>query len=128
MSILPPNATETDIAVANLFLNKLNIDNSNISILPLTAKAEILPHLAVMFDVDISNLEESEARIYIHNALEIHKYKGTVYAVKKAINTVFEIAELVEWFDRDLAAGLFDVDISVTTDLSITYGLDKFEK
>ena len=128
MSLLPNSSPMLDHEFADFAIDTLDTDYSMLQILPMQAKTQILPHLAVMFDVNILGLSEEEARKYLHNALEIHRYKGTVYAVKKAIDAVFEKGELVEWFDADLAPGLFDVEVQLAADFSKVYTLEKFER
>ncbi len=126
--LLPTNQPKLDQDFTNLAVDILATDYSMLEILPMSAKKSVLPHLALMFDVDITGLSEKSARIYIQNALEIHRYKGTVYAVKKAIDAMFDDAELYEWFDCDLAAGLFDIKVKVKADFEMIYTPAKFRK
>jgi len=127
-NLLPPNASADDQTNASFMVDVLE-RKVNLSTLPLEANVSLLPHLAVGYDVDISGLTEDEARKYLHNAFEIHKYKGTVYAVKKAIEVMFDSGVLIESFDSDtLSGGDFDVRVTLDVDFSKVYHLEKFKK
>jgi phage tail P2-like protein len=126
--LLPPNASFDDQQNARCMVEILE-RKVNLSTLPLEANVSLLPHLAVSYDVDITGLTEDEARKYLHSAFEIHRYKGTVYAVKKAIEVMFDSGELVESFDDDaLSGGDFDVKVTLDVDFSKVYHLERFKK
>ena len=127
MSLLPPNQPINDQKLVLFLTDNLECLTEYLTTLPDEANKEVLEHLAVIFDVDITGLNEDEAREYIKSAIDIHKHKGTVYAVKKAINVVFEKAELKEWFDKDLTAGLFDVEVTIAPDTKKIYSSKKFQ-
>lgn len=124
-NLLPPNASADDQSNARFLVDGLDRE-INLSTLPLEAHVSLLPHLALSYGVDISGLTESETRFYLQKAFEIHRYKGTVYAVKTAIAVMFESAELKEWFDNDLTAGLFDVEVTIAPDPSRVYSKERF--
>jgi phage tail P2-like protein len=124
-NLLPPNASADDQKNAKFLVDGLERE-VNLSTLPLEAHASLLPHLAIAYGVDISGLTDGEAREYLNNAFEIHRHKGTVYAVKKAIAVMFGDAELKEWFDNDLTAGLFDVEVVIDPDPSKVYSSKRF--
>ena len=128
MSLLPSNSSLTEQKFAE-FLDRQNIeDYSVLKIDPLTCDARLLPHLAVGVNVDISNLEEDEARLYIKNAIEIKKYAGTVWAVERAINATFEDATLKEWFDADLEQGYFNVEVKLPADPNAIYSTNRWSR
>ena len=124
-NLLPPNASANDQKNAKFLVDGLERE-INLNTLPLEAHASLLPHLAIAYGVDISGLTEDEARAYLNNAFEIHRHKGTVYAVKKAIAVMFSAAELKEWFDVGLTAGLFDVEVTIAPDPSKVYSSKRF--
>lgn len=103
-------------------------DLESINTLPLSARAELLPYLAFMFDVDITNLSEGEARRLILNAIEIHRYAGTLYAVKKALQTCFSDYEIKEWFDFDGKPFTFKLEVTIGTDLDAVFDAKKWIK
>lgn len=79
------------------------------------AKAEILPLIAEALDVDIRGLEESEARVILSQAFLLHKNAGTPYALKKALNAVFENIMIKEWFSYGGNPYTFRVKVSSGT-------------
>lgn len=128
MNLLPNNSSLTDQEFALLIDEIVKDDYSVLQIDPFTCDVRLLPHLALSESVDISGLEEKEARVYIHNAKEIKKYAGTVYAVEQTINVCFENGKLKEWFEADLEAGYFDVEVTLKADPSVVYLPTKFDK
>jgi len=124
-NLLPPNASADDQKNANFLVDGLN-RKVNLSTLPLEANSSLLSHLAIAYSVDISGLTDDEARAYLNNAFEIHRHKGTVYAVKKTIAVMFSDAELKEWFDVGLTVGLFDVEVTISQDPSKVYSSKRF--
>lgn len=128
MSLLPGNESEHLKIFDEIFEKSTTADVSGITILPQDARAQILPYLAHMFDVDISGLSPSEQRSLIQNAIEIHRYEGTLYAVKKALLSVFSQAEIVEWFDVEGDPYTFDAKVTIGTSLVQVFDAKKFEK
>lgn len=65
-----------------------------------TAKESVLDHLAYHLHVDEydSSYPIEVKRRVIKQSIPIHKHKGTPFAVKTAIATVYESGELEEWF------------------------------
>ena len=121
MSLLPSNSSLTEQKFAEFLDDRTKENYTVLKIDPLSCDARLLSHLAVSVNVDISNLEEKEARLYIKNAIEIKRYAGTVWAVEKAINATFEDATLKEWFDADLEQGYFDVEVKLPADPNAIY-------
>ncbi|NOU50000.1 phage tail protein I [Pseudoalteromonas sp. JBTF-M23] len=75
--------------------------------------AEFLPFLAWQFRVDVwsSNWPTDVKRKVVKTALEVHRTKGTVYAVELALAAVGVTAEIVEWWQAEpqQEPGTFDV-------------------
>ena len=88
---------------------------STIDTLPRTAASEILLELSRNFDIDITNLNEKEARELLSSAMFIHKNSGTVSALKKALKSVFERVEIQEWFEYGGEPFTFRVKVSSST-------------
>ena len=65
-----------------------------------TAKESVLDHLAYHLHVDEydTSYPIDIKRRMIKQSIPIHKHKGTPYAVKTAIATVYESGQLEEWF------------------------------
>lgn len=65
---------------------------------------EVLDALAWGFHVDgyDATAPDAEKRRMIHNSFTVHKYKGSVYAVKQIVSGVFgSQSDVIEWFDYD---------------------------
>jgi len=101
--LLPPNATVHERAMAGAV--------SRLSDVPLrvrdawnpdTCPAELLPWLAWAFSVDEwqDGWTEAEQRAVIKNALYVHKKKGTLAALKRAVEPLGYIIRIVEWFEE----------------------------
>jgi phage tail P2-like protein len=60
-----------------------------------------------------------EKRNLIKHAIELHRYKGTPYAIKKVFQALNLEAELSEWFDYNGDPYKFKINIT-TTDRQIT--------
>lgn len=104
-SILPPSASKNEQQLAlNLIkrLDKVNEGISQIDIYPLTAPKVVLPVLAKMHSIDISafNLnnsqDESEVRKLLSNMFMINYYDGTVWAMEKILESVFDNYKIIE--------------------------------
>lgn len=66
-------------------------------------EASALPHLAWQFHIEGWELAktEEEKRALIKKAIELHRHKGTRWAVKKAFEVVDIQADIVEWFENN---------------------------
>jgi len=123
-TLLPLNSSAIEKAIDRVFAQKLEIDLSPIDINPYTCQPQLLPYLAAEWRVDISDLSIDEQRTLIANALEIHRYKGTVYAVERALDSVFDDASLVE----HQRAFEFDASVQLKADPNSIYDAKKFTR
>ncbi|MGN0686666.1 MAG: phage tail protein I [Oscillospiraceae bacterium] len=62
---------------------------------------EVLDILAADLNVEWYDCEGTleEKRRIIHECMQVHRYKGTKYAVEKALRSVYEDARVAEWFE-----------------------------
>lgn len=128
-SLLPKNEPEILRFLECVASDMLeHCDLESINTLPLSARAELLPYLAFMFDVDITGLSESESRRLILNAIEIHRYAGTLYAVKKALQTCFSNYEIKEWFEFGGKPFTFKLEVTIGTDFDAVFDAQKWVK
>lgn len=112
--IVPNNEPQNIKALEQIGSNCLeHCDLDTINVLPKFARRELLPYLALMFDVDITGLEEKQARNLIANAIEIHRYGGTLYAVKKALSVCFDSFEIKEWFAFNGEPYTFKIQVKI---------------
>lgn len=97
MSLLPNHKSKFDKLLDELFGLRLGgLDIGVINTLADSCPASLLPILAASFDVNIDELNETNARWLIKNAFKIHFYSGSFYAVKKAVQGVDSGAIIIE--------------------------------
>ena len=102
-TLLPPSATDEERAI-DLATARLG----DVPVLvreawnPETCPAELLPWLAWAFSVDEwqDTWTEAEKRGVIQNALYVHKKKGTLAALKRAVEPLGYIIRIIEWFEE----------------------------
>ena len=127
-NILPPNQKAIDQQFSFLMEQISSENYQDLDVNPLTCDKTLLSHLALSYGIDISNLDEQEARRYIKNAKNIKRYEGTRLAVDEASKVVFENSTIKEWYENDLEVGLFDIEVQVSNDVSKIYTPAKFDK
>ncbi|MBW5288814.1 MAG: Tail protein I [Candidatus Ruthia sp. Apha_13_S6] len=97
-SLLPPNATALELNIdARLSALSINIKhNKN----PGLIDVFLLDLLAQELSVDYwsSNWGEAKKRATIKASVEIHRHKGTLYAVRTAIEQITQDYQIIEWF------------------------------
>lgn len=101
--MLPPNASPQERALAESVARLSDVpvpvrDAWN----PDTCPASLLPWLAWALSVDEwqQDWTETEQRAVIKNALLIHRHKGTLAALKRAVEPLGYIIRIVEWYDE----------------------------
>jgi len=99
-SLLPLNSTQLERAVEAAFFEK--------TIVPLrdlynadTCPVDLLPHLAWAWSVDRWDYRWTEAtkRAAIKASYYIHKHKGTIGALRRVVEPLGYLIEIVEWFN-----------------------------
>ena len=123
-SLLPPNGTELEQAIEksmNIHMLAVKVANN-----PITAPVNFLPFLAQQFSVDVWDdlLTEQEKRESIVQSVAIHKHKGTVLAVKKALSVIFEDSAITEFTGN--RAFEFDVHVTLKADGNAVYEAEKY--
>jgi phage tail P2-like protein len=98
-SLLPLNSTQLERAMEAAFFEK--------TIVPLrdlynadTCPVHLLPHLAWAWSVDRWDYRWTEAtkRAAIKASYYIHKHKGTIGALRRVVEPLGYLIEIVEWF------------------------------
>lgn len=80
----------------------------------------VLPHLAEQFHI-LGNegwlfaSTDKEKRELIKNAVQIHRYKGTKFALEKVLETLNLNGKIVEWFDYSGDPFHFKVILELST-------------
>jgi len=77
------------------------IDLKNFTLLPSDTPVNLLPRLALMYDVNIEGLSEKEQRKLIEKSFDIHRHLGTAYALKEALKVISVDAEVIEWYNTN---------------------------
>ncbi len=124
-SLLPVASSREEHATDLVGKERLNVDFTNVDTNPKTCDAKLLPWLAYQWRVSITGLTEKEQRALISNAREIHQYKGTVYAVKVALASVFDSATITEFSGERVFE--FDAIVRLKADASVYYDAAKFK-
>ena len=66
-----------------------------------TESESVIDHLAYQLHVDDydSGLPIETKREMVKNSIDIHRHKGTPYAVEKAVQTIYSDSKIEEWFE-----------------------------
>lgn len=101
-SLLPPNASRVERLIEEVFAERLELIGDAIADSgdPATCPANLLPWLAWARSVDVwrPTWSERTKRAVIAASLIVHRQRGTVAAVKAALNAMDARVELLEWF------------------------------
>lgn len=130
--LLPYNATPQERALAET--------TARISDVPVvvrevwnpdTCPPNVLPWLAWAFSVDDwdNNWTEEEKRNVIKNSLYVHKHKGTLAAVRRAVEPLGYIIKIIEWFEDTPPAApyTFRLEVGLVDKGANTAIYDQFE-
>lgn len=102
--MLPSNSTEMERALEQS-VTRLSSVPVPVGTLfnPETCPSEFLPFLAWALSADRFNYnwDEQQKRDYLRNSVLIHRHKGTLGAVKRALNSLGYSFEIVEWFQKN---------------------------
>lgn len=101
-SLLPPNASQFEQAVeaATARIGKTPVPNAQLW-RPAQCPAHLLPWLAWALSIDEwdSHWPEATQRQFIANSVQVHKNKGTLGAVKRALASLNIDTEITEWYE-----------------------------
>lgn len=119
MDLLPPNATPAERRLATVAANACDLPVEVLRTLwdPHTCPAWRLPSLAAERSVDRwdENWPEATKRKVIANAPFVHRYKGTVGALRRAVDPLGYLIRVLHWYQEIPTAtpGTFKLDIGV---------------
>lgn len=112
-SMLPKTATDLARALDILEERLFMLPVAMISKDPMTVSESLLDHLAWENSVDVWDVDwpEDIKRRVVAMSAEVHRFKGTPYAIKRALDALGVRTELVEWWQAspEAARGTFDV-------------------
>jgi phage tail P2-like protein len=102
-NLLPPNATllERNLAAVNSGLGDLPVPLRDL-VRPDACPSDLLPWLAQALSVDSWDMDwsETQKRDTIKASIGVHRVKGTVGAVRRALASIGIGAQLQEWFNQ----------------------------
>ena len=119
LNLLPPNGTtlERNLAEVNARLGDLptplrDLMNAD------TCPAELLPWLAQAMSVDTWPVDwsDEQKRATVKTSLPVHRVKGTIGAVRKALAAIGIESQLQEWFNQIPAAAPYTFRLLITGD------------
>ena len=119
MDLLPPNATPAERRLATVAANACDLPVEVLRTLwdPHTCPAWRLPSLAAERSVDRwdENWSEATKRKVIANAPFVHRHKGTVGALRRAVEPLGYLIRVLNWYEEAPHAtpGTFKLDIGV---------------
>lgn len=108
--LLPPNATKQERALSETIGRVSDVPAPLRDVWdPETCPTSLLPWLAWAFSVDQwdSNWTEAQKRATVQRAVAVHRYKGTIGAVREAIAALGIQAQVQEWFNQAPAAAAY---------------------
>lgn len=113
-TLLPPTATELERKLSKACQIKLDV---NVHFLwdPFLCPPKWLPFLAWQYSVDRwdENWSEQVKRHVIADSYFTHKIKGTLSAIKRAIQPFGYVIRINEWFNAGNEPGTFSLEIGV---------------
>jgi len=115
-SLLPPgsSALERRLAEACSDISGLDVPLRDLWN-PATCPVKFLPYLAWAFSVDRwdESWAEDVKRQVVRDAFFIHQHKGTISAVRRAVQPFGFLIRVIEWWKTGDAPGTFRLDVGV---------------
>jgi len=112
-SMLPKTATDLARALDILEERLFTLPVAMISKDPMSVSEALLDHLAWENSVDVWDVDwpDDIKRSVVAMSAEVHQFKGTPYAIKRALDALGVRIELKEWWQvsPEAARGTFDV-------------------
>lgn len=117
--LLPPNATPQELALEGAASRISNVpvlvrDIWNADTIP----AGLLPWLAWAYSVDewSADWTPAQRREAIKRSVSVHRYKGTIGAVREALDALGYIVVIQEWFNKLPEGEAYTFNVQLTTD------------
>jgi len=118
-NLLPSNSTEFErgFELAARQQIQLNVDVIKALWNPQSCPLNLLPWLAWALSVDVwdNDWPEEVKRNMVKNSIDVHRHKGTVHAVRTAVEAVYSNSEVREWFSYGGDPYKFKVNIDVNS-------------
>ena len=114
-SLLPLNEKQELHLLDDYFGSRIdNLNNLNLEVHPLFTEEKYLKLLSYILEIDITGLSQNEARELLSLFVELKKYAGTVYILKKIISIFFNNVTL----NDQIGNYLFDLNVEMKNDVS----------
>lgn len=114
-SLLPLNEKQELHLLDDYFGSRIdNLNNLNLEVYPLFTEEKYLKLLSYILEIDITGLSQNEARELLSLFVELKKYAGTVYILKKIISIFFNDVTL----NDQIGNYLFDLNVEMKNDVS----------
>lgn len=114
--LLPPNATaqERALALATARFTAVPVVVREVST-PHDAPSEILPWLAWAFSVDdwFADWNDSQKRQAIARSVSVHRYKGTIGALREALLALGLEVRVIEWYQMEPPGEPYTFDLEI---------------
>jgi len=115
-TLLPPNASRLERVAARVCstLGEVRVPLRQLWD-PYSCPVELLPYLAWAFSVDRwdENWPQTTKRKTIADAYFLHRYKGTIGAIRRVVEPFGRFIRVNEWWDINSIPGTFTLDIGV---------------
>lgn len=116
-SLLPPNSTELERNLTEVCKDAFDLPSIRVLKDIDEVPAQFLPFLAYQKSVDYwdDNWQEPLKRDVIKTSKEQHRIKGTVAAIKRALEPFGYEVKLIEWFkvEPNLKPGTFNLELNL---------------
>lgn len=116
-ALMPSNATAHELKVAQLIHQELSAPTKVDQLWSAQAcPVDLLPYLAEVLSVDEwnPNWPEARKRSVIAASVQIHRTKGTVGAVKRAVGSLGMAIQISQWFEYGGDPYTFRADVNVS--------------
>lgn len=112
-SLLPVNEIKELHKLDEYFGSRIDkLNHLNLQVHPLFVDKKYLSLLSNILEIDISGIDEKEARELLSLFVDLKKYTGTVYALKRVLKIFSKDIHIKEWFHYDGQPYHFKVEIS----------------
>lgn len=114
-SLLPLNEQQELHLLDDYFGSRIDkLNRLNLNVHPLFVEEKYLQLLSFILEIDIAGLSEQEARELLSLFIELKKYAGTVYVLKKVMSIFFNDVTL----NDQIGNYLFDLNVEMKNDVS----------
>ena len=117
--LLPPNATPQELAMEQASARVGDVPTPVRDVWnPDTCPAALLPWLAWAYSVDNwdATWTPAQQRDSIRASVDVHRYKGTIGAVRDALDALGFTVVIQEWFNKLPEGEPYTFDVILTTD------------